>query len=125
VLDDADLEAAVNGSGVRRLRQLGPDLHDAPSARRRRQGRRGVRQQARGARGGLPLGDPRKGPVVLGSVVDRSTVERCNALIDDAVAKGAIVVCGGKADSNPDGGDAARTTSPTRCASTTRKASGP
>jgi benzaldehyde dehydrogenase (NAD) len=47
----------------------------------------------------LPLGDPRKGPVVLGSVVGLSTVERCNALIDDAVAKGAKIVCGGKADS--------------------------
>ena len=47
----------------------------------------------------LPLGDPRKGPVVLGSVVDMTTVERCNALIDDALAKGAKLVCGGKADS--------------------------
>lgn len=45
----------------------------------------------------LPLGDPRKGPVVLGSVVDMATVERCNALIDDALAKGARLVCGGKA----------------------------
>ncbi len=47
----------------------------------------------------LPLGDPRQGPVVLGSVVDLRTVERCNALIDDAVAKGARLVCGGRADS--------------------------
>jgi benzaldehyde dehydrogenase (NAD) len=47
----------------------------------------------------LPLGDPRHGPVVLGSVVDMSTVERCNALIDDALAKGAKLVCGGKATS--------------------------
>ncbi|PJI98486.1 vanillin dehydrogenase [Acidovorax sp. 69] len=47
----------------------------------------------------LPLGDPRKGPVVLGSVVDQATVVRCNALIDDALAKGATLVCGGKADS--------------------------
>lgn len=45
----------------------------------------------------LPLGDPRLGPVVLGSVVDMSTVERCNALIDDALAKGAKLVTGGKA----------------------------
>ncbi|MGO8609274.1 aldehyde dehydrogenase family protein, partial [Rhizobium johnstonii] len=36
----------------------------------------------------LPLGDPRKGPVVLGSVVDMATVERANRLIDDALAKG-------------------------------------
>lgn len=46
----------------------------------------------------LPLGDPREGPVVLGSVVDMNTVERCNALIDDAIAKGAELVCGGKAE---------------------------
>jgi benzaldehyde dehydrogenase (NAD) len=46
----------------------------------------------------LPLGDPRQGPVVLGSVVDMATVERCNALIDDALAKGAKLLCGGKAD---------------------------
>jgi len=46
----------------------------------------------------LPLGDPRKGPVVLGSVVDMATVQRCNALIDDALHKGATMVCGGKAE---------------------------
>lgn len=45
----------------------------------------------------LPLGDPRQGPAVLGSVVDMATVDRCNALIDDALAKGARLVCGGKA----------------------------
>jgi benzaldehyde dehydrogenase (NAD) len=46
----------------------------------------------------LPLGDPRKGdPVVLGSVIGMGTVEHCNALIDDALAKGAKLVCGGKA----------------------------
>ncbi len=49
--------------------------------------------------GALPLGDPRLGPAVLGSVVDMLTVERCNALIDDALAKGAVLLCGGKADS--------------------------
>nr|WP_134331714.1 aldehyde dehydrogenase [Pseudomonas sp. HS-2] len=46
----------------------------------------------------LPLGDPRKGPCVLGSVVDMATVERGNALIDDALAKGAVLVCGGKSE---------------------------
>lgn len=46
----------------------------------------------------LPLGDPRgSDPVVLGSVVGMSTVEHCNALIDDALAKGAKLLCGGKA----------------------------
>ena len=45
----------------------------------------------------LPLGDPRGAqPVVLGSVVDMRAVERCNALIDDALAKGATLLCGGQ-----------------------------
>ncbi len=58
-----------------------------------------VRRFAAKARS-LPLGDPRKPePVVLGSVIGMSTVEHCNALVDDALAKGARLVCGGKADS--------------------------
>ena len=35
--------------------------------------------------------------MVLGSVVDMSTVARVNELIDDALAKGAKLLCGGKA----------------------------
>ncbi|WP_354681873.1 aldehyde dehydrogenase [Cupriavidus necator] len=46
----------------------------------------------------LPLGDPRLGRVVLGSVVDMSTAKRCNELIDDALLKGAKLVAGGKAN---------------------------
>ena len=46
----------------------------------------------------LPVGDPRKSePVVLGSVIGMGAVEHCNALIDDALAKGAKLVCGGRA----------------------------
>jgi vanillin dehydrogenase len=57
-----------------------------------------VARFARKARG-LPLGDPRKPePVVLGSVIGMGTVEHCNALIDDALAKGAKLVCGGKVE---------------------------
>jgi benzaldehyde dehydrogenase (NAD) len=48
----------------------------------------------------LPVGDPRKPePVVLGSVIGMSTVEHCNALLEDALANGAKLLCGGKADS--------------------------
>jgi len=47
----------------------------------------------------LPCSDPRLGPTVLGSVVDVQTVLRCNDLIDDALAKGAKIVVGGKASS--------------------------
>jgi len=46
----------------------------------------------------LPAGDPRKGNVVLGSCVSREAVEKVQDLIKDAVAKGAEVVAGGKAE---------------------------
>lgn len=99
VLDDADLDAAVNGAIFGAFANSGQicmsterivvDTRVADEF----VAKLAARAQA------LPLGDPRQGPVVLGSVVNLSTVERCNALIDDAVAKGAKVVCGGKADS--------------------------
>jgi benzaldehyde dehydrogenase (NAD) len=99
VLDDADLEAAVNGAAFGAFANSGQicmsterlvvdqSIADEFVAR----------LAAKASK--LPLGDPRKGPVVLGSVVDMATVERCNALIDDALSKGAKLVCGGKADS--------------------------
>jgi acyl-CoA reductase-like NAD-dependent aldehyde dehydrogenase len=43
----------------------------------------------------LAAGDPR-GPVVLGSMIDTAAAEKMDALIADAVAKGAVVVAGGK-----------------------------
>lgn len=46
----------------------------------------------------LPLGDPRHGPTVLGALADASLVKRCNALIDDALEKGAKLLCGGRND---------------------------
>ncbi len=99
VLDDADLDAAVaaatfgafanSGQICMSTERIVVDAAVADDF---------VARLAARARA-LPLGDPRKGPVVLGSVVDQRTVERCNALIDDALAKGATLVCGGKADS--------------------------
>ncbi|QGW81190.1 aldehyde dehydrogenase [Variovorax paradoxus] len=99
VLDDADIDAAVNGAIFGAFANSGQIcmsterivVDDAI-------GDEFVAKFAARAQS-LPLGDPREGPVVLGSVVDMSTVTRCNALIDDALAKGARLVCGGKADS--------------------------
>ncbi len=99
VLDDADLDAAVNAAAFGAFANSGQicmsterivvdkKIADAFVAR--------LADKA----ASLPLGDPRQGPVVLGSVVDMATVQRCNALIDDALAKGAKLVVGGKADS--------------------------
>ena len=97
VLDDADLDAAVNAAAFGAFANSGQIcmsteriVVDAAIA-----DTFVAKLAAKAA--ALPLGDPRKGPVVLGSVVDMSTVRRVNELIDDALSKGATLVCGGKA----------------------------
>ncbi|MBB5497540.1 aldehyde dehydrogenase [Paraburkholderia sp. MM5384-R2] len=97
VLADADLDAAVQGTAFGAFINSGQvcmsteriivDESIAAEFVER------LRQKALS----LPVGDPRKGPVVLGSVSDMTTVHRCNALIDDALEKGATLVCGGRA----------------------------
>jgi benzaldehyde dehydrogenase (NAD) len=98
VLDDADLDDAVNGAAFGCFANSG---QICMSTERiivdNRVADAFVAKFAAKAKA-LPLGDPRKPePVVLGSVIGMATVERCNALIDDALAKGAKLVCGGKA----------------------------
>jgi benzaldehyde dehydrogenase (NAD) len=99
VLDDADLDDAVNGAAFGCFANSGQicmsteriivDQKVADEFVKKF----GDKAQA------LPLGDPRKpDPVVLGSVIGMGTVHHCNALIDDALAKGAKLVCGGKAE---------------------------
>lgn len=44
----------------------------------------------------MPVGDPREGNTPLGAVVDTKTVDRCRALIEDALAKGAEQLVGGE-----------------------------
>lgn len=100
ILDDADLDDAVNAAAFGCFANSGQIcmsteriIVDAKVADEF------VRKFVTKAKG-LPLGDPRKPePVVLGSVIGMGTVEHCNALIDDALAKGAKLACGGKADS--------------------------
>jgi acyl-CoA reductase-like NAD-dependent aldehyde dehydrogenase len=47
----------------------------------------------------IAAGDPRDGQAPLGAVVDQRTVHHVNNLIEDATAKGATVIAGGKANS--------------------------
>ena len=99
VLDDADLDAAVDAAVFGAFANSGQICMSTERivVDRKVADAFVTRFAARAVK--LPLGDPRNGPVVLGSVVDMSTVARCNALIDDALAKGATLACGGKADS--------------------------
>ncbi|MDW3685482.1 aldehyde dehydrogenase [Cupriavidus sp. CV2] len=99
VLDDADIDAAVAGAAFGAFANSGQICMSTERIIVDNKIADAFVAQLAARASSLPLGDPRKGPVVLGSVVDMSTVERCNALIDDALAKGAKLLCGGKADS--------------------------
>lgn len=99
ILDDADIDAAVNAAAFGAFMNSGQIcmsteriIVDAKIADEFV--KRLVAKTA-----SLPAGDPRRGPVVLGSVVNQIPVQRCNALIDEAVAQGAKIVIGGKSDS--------------------------
>jgi acyl-CoA reductase-like NAD-dependent aldehyde dehydrogenase len=95
VLDDADLDAAVDaaifgafanqGQICMSTERLIVDAKVADAF---------VAKLAKRA-GALPSGDPR-GHVVLGALVSVAAAERMDALIADATAKGAKVVAGGK-----------------------------
>ena len=98
VLDDADLDAAVDGAIFGAFANSGQICMSTERVVVDSKVADTFVAKLAARAVGLPLGDPRKGPVVLGSVVDMSTVERCNALIDDALAKGARLVCGGKSE---------------------------
>ena len=98
VLDDADIGAAVDAAAFGAFANSGQICMSTERIIVDQAVADEFVQRLAAKAASLPLGDPRKGPVVLGSVVDMSTVHRCNALIDDALAQGARLLCGGKAD---------------------------
>jgi len=95
VLDDADLDQAVNAAA------FGSFMHQGQICMSTERivvdetvADDFVRRFAAKA-SSLPAGDPR-GHVVLGSIIDREPAERVEALVKDAVAKGARLVAGGR-----------------------------
>jgi acyl-CoA reductase-like NAD-dependent aldehyde dehydrogenase len=96
VLDDADLDAAVNAAAFGAFVNQG---QVCMSTERivvdQKVADRFLETFAAKARA-LPAGDPREGDVVLGSLVNQDAVAHVRALIDDALAKGAVLVAGGE-----------------------------
>jgi acyl-CoA reductase-like NAD-dependent aldehyde dehydrogenase len=98
VLDDADLDAAVNAAAFGAFMNQGQIcmsteriIVDDSIADEF------VRRFAAKAKS-LPAGDPRTGNVVLGSVVSREAVQCISGLVENAVQKGATLVAGGSVD---------------------------
>jgi benzaldehyde dehydrogenase (NAD) len=99
VLDDADLDDAVNAAAFGAFANSGQICMSTERIIVDQKVADDFVKKFTDKAKSLPLGDPRKPePVVLGSVIGMPTVQHCNALIDDALAKGAKLVCGAKAE---------------------------
>ena len=98
VLEDADVDAAVNATVFGAFANSGQICmstervicHEAVADE--------FAQKLAKRVAALPTGDPRKGDFVLGSVVGKPTVERVTKLVKDALAKGAKLLTGGESD---------------------------
>jgi len=97
VLDDADLDGAVNGAAFGAFMNQGQICMSTE----RIIVHQGIAEkfvEALAAKAAaLPAGNPRE-KVVLGSLVTREAAEKMDALMEDATAKGGHVVAGGKRD---------------------------
>jgi succinate-semialdehyde dehydrogenase/glutarate-semialdehyde dehydrogenase len=97
VFDDADLERAVDGAMVAKLRNGGQSC----IAANRFYVQQGIAEAFVDAftekMAGLTVGSGFADAVDLGPLIDRRAVARCDHLVADAAQRGAVVRCGGQA----------------------------
>ncbi|MGN6460488.1 MAG: aldehyde dehydrogenase family protein, partial [Pseudolabrys sp.] len=98
VLDDADIDAAVQGAAFGAFANQGQICMSTERVVVMDAVADEFAKKIATKAASLPAGDPSKGHVVLGSLVTREAAERIGALVQDAVAKGAVLLAGGDAD---------------------------
>jgi len=95
VLDDADLDGAVNAAVFGSFMNQGQICMSTERIIVDEKIADAFVDKLAARAAGLPAGDPR-GHVVLGSLVTEAAAEKIDALVSDAVAKGAKLLAGGK-----------------------------
>jgi acyl-CoA reductase-like NAD-dependent aldehyde dehydrogenase len=98
VLDDADIDAAVNATVFGAFANSGQVCMSTERVIVHEKVADEFASKLAKRVASLPSGDPRKGDFVLGAVVGKSTVDRVLKLVQEASAKGAKVLCGGESD---------------------------
>ncbi|RTM06201.1 MAG: NAD-dependent succinate-semialdehyde dehydrogenase [Hyphomicrobiales bacterium] len=95
VLDDADLEAALDGAMIAKMRNAG----EACTAANRLYAQAGIHDAfAEGLRkrmAALAIGPGTDSETECGPMITRKAVDKIDRLVQDAVARGAKVLCGG------------------------------
>ncbi len=94
VLDDADLDAAVNAAAFGAYMNQGQICMSTERIIVDEKVADAFVEKLAAKAKGLPAGDPR-GHVVLGSLVSLQAAERVEEMVQDAIAKGAALVAGG------------------------------
>lgn len=97
VLDDADIDAAVNATVFGAFANQGQICMSTERVIVDEKVADQFASKLAARVAALPSGDPREGDVVLGSVVGKPTVDRVQHLVKEAVAAGAKVLTGGEA----------------------------
>jgi succinate-semialdehyde dehydrogenase/glutarate-semialdehyde dehydrogenase len=101
VFDDADIDAAVEGAMIAKMRNMG----EACTAANRFLVAEGVAAEFAeklGARmGALRVGRGQDAGVDVGPLIDQKAVDSVRALVNDAVVEGARIVVGGEAPDGP------------------------
>ena len=97
ILDDADLEAAVDAAAFGAFLNQGQICMSTERIIVDEKIADAFAQKFVAKVKNLPCGDPRKGEVVFGAVVGMPTVERVHALVKEAVSRGAKVLLEGDA----------------------------
>ncbi|HZF15086.1 MAG TPA: aldehyde dehydrogenase [Steroidobacteraceae bacterium] len=98
VLDDADVDAAVDATVFGAFANQGQICMSTERVIIDEQVADQFAQKLAKRVAALPSGDPRKGDVVLGSVVGQPTVDRVKRLVKSATDQGAKLLTGGEAD---------------------------
>jgi acyl-CoA reductase-like NAD-dependent aldehyde dehydrogenase len=96
ILDDADLDEAVNAAAFGAFANQGQICMSTERIVVDEKVADAFVAKFAAKAKSLSLGDPREGKAILGSVVDQSAAERVTSLVLDAVAKGARLAAGGE-----------------------------
>lgn len=98
VLDDADIDAAVNATAFGAFMNQGQICMSTERVVIDEKIADPFVQKLSAKAASLPVRDPSLGPTVLGSMVNPESAARVASLIEDAAAKGATIAAGGKCD---------------------------
>jgi len=99
ILEDADLDEAVNAAAFGAFMNQGQICMSTERIIVVDSVADAFAEKFRAKASNLACGDPREGKTPLGAVVDQRTVSHVNALIEDALTKGARALTGGRSDS--------------------------